>query len=152
MSLQERIARGERAIAQAKALGRDVSSWEDHLASLRAAAKSVGKFPSFTSGIGNEVNEGKDDPLLTPEQWYPEFHRFHVHVCHEIPDFDRLWVKQHRSHLYQKIKSLENQIDALGEAKLSEVMVIMREWRELILSAEFEWKETQRAHSSRAGG
>ena len=79
----------------------------------------------------------EEDPSLTPDQWYPEFHRLHVQVVQEIPNFDYLWLREHRPDLYWAIKAKENEIDALGDARLSEVMAIMREWRELILKAEF---------------
>jgi hypothetical protein len=39
MSLNERIRRGEAAIAAAKAEGRDVSEWEEHLANLKREAE-----------------------------------------------------------------------------------------------------------------
>jgi uncharacterized protein YmfQ (DUF2313 family) len=39
MSLVERIRRGEIAIAAAKAQGRDVSDWEEHLARLKREAE-----------------------------------------------------------------------------------------------------------------
>lgn len=80
----------------------------------------------------------QDDPVLDPEQWYPEFHRFHMAVVHETPDFDYGWVRQNNPHLYRHIKAKENKIDALSVAKLSQVMALLREWRELILTAEFD--------------
>ena len=85
-----------------------------------------------------------DDPILDPEQWYPQFKDFHHKVIAETPDFDYGWIRQNRSELYRHIKTKENQIDALGTARLSEVLAIMRDWRELILTAEFERKEAAR--------
>ena len=96
--------------------------------------------------IRSELAE--EDPTLTPDQWYPEFHRFHVQVAQENPDFDRLWLKQYRPDLYLSLKAKEGEIDALHEARLSQVVAIMREWRELVLKAEFERREAhERAES-----
>jgi len=85
-----------------------------------------------------------DDPVLSPEQWYPEFHRFHMAVIAETPDFDYGWLRRNRLVLYRQIKAKENEIDALGSARLSNVMALMREWRELILMAEFERRRSTR--------
>ncbi|MEE8112736.1 MAG: hypothetical protein V3T23_00135 [Nitrososphaerales archaeon] len=84
----------------------------------------------------------EDDPALSPEHWYPYFRDLHHKVIEETPNFDYLWLKQYRPDLYQAIKAKENEIDALQEARLSEVMEVMGEWRGFILKAEFEWKET----------
>lgn len=145
MTLQERIVRGERAIAQARALGKDVSSWEAHLASLRkAATRRDTRSLQSHQGYGEEVKEGMgDDPILPAEAWYREFHGLHVQIAQENPDFDRLWLKQYRPDLHQAIRAKENEIDALQEARLSQVMIIMREWRELVLKAEFERREAE---------
>ena len=82
------------------------------------------------------INE--EDPILTPEQWYPEFHRFHVQVVQETPNLEWQWLREHQPDLYRVIKGRENELDALGEARLSEVMEIMGQWRALILQAEME--------------
>jgi len=78
------------------------------------------------------------DPILTPDQWYPHFRDFHHRVIKETPDFDYGWLRANRLDLYQLIKTKEEELDALGEARLSQIMAIMREWRELVLKAEFE--------------
>lgn len=85
--------------------------------------------------------ETQDDPILTPDQWYPHFRDFHHRVVSEAPDFDYLWLKEHKPDLYRSIKAKENEIDALREARLAHVVGIMREWRELVLQAEFERRE-----------
>jgi len=90
--------------------------------------------------IKSFLNE--EDPILTPEQWYPEFHRFHVQVVQETPNLDWQWLKEQRPDLYTAIRDKENDLDALGDARLSEVMEIMGEWRELILQAEMEATKT----------
>ena len=41
MTLLDRIQRGERAIASAKAEGRDVSDWESHLEGLKQALEKT---------------------------------------------------------------------------------------------------------------
>ena len=70
-----------------------------------------------------------DDPILSVEQWYPEFHRYHLAVVAEASDFDYGWIRQNRPDLYRQIKNKENEIDVLETARLSEVVAIMREWR-----------------------
>ena len=84
------------------------------------------------------LDREEDDPILIPDQWYPYFRDFHHKVIAETPNFDYLWLKEHRPDLYQAIKAKENGLDALKEARLSEVMAIVRQWRELVLKAEFE--------------
>lgn len=85
-----------------------------------------------------------DDPVLSLDQWYPEFHRFHVQVVQETPNLDWQWLREQRPDLYRSIKAKESELDALGEARLSEVMEIMGEWRGLMLRAEVEVTKTAR--------
>ena len=80
--------------------------------------------------------------ILSPEEWYPEFHRFHVEVVRSTPDLDWGWLKRDRPELYHAIKAIEDTIDGLGDARLSDVLNLMREWRDLILKAESERKGT----------
>ena len=82
----------------------------------------------------------EDDPFLTPDQWYPYFRDFHHKVIAETADFDYGWLRISRLDLYECIKTKEKELDALGDARLSEVMAIVTEWRELVLKAEFERK------------
>ena len=85
----------------------------------------------------------EEDRFLTLDEWYFQFRDFHHRVIEETPDFDYLWLKENRRVFYQAIKVKEKAIDALGEARLSQVMAIMREWRELILKAEFERRDAK---------
>ena len=80
----------------------------------------------------------EDDPILTPEQWWPEFHRFHVEVVRSTPDLDWKWLREERPELHRTIKGIEDTIDGLGDARLSDVLSLMREWRGLVLKAESE--------------
>ena len=64
----------------------------------------------------------EEDPILTPKQWYPDFRDFHHKVIAETPNFDYLWLKEHRPDPYQAIKAKENELDAIQEARLSEVL------------------------------
>ena len=82
----------------------------------------------------------EEDPILSPVQWYPHFRDYHHTVISKTPHLDWLWVKEHRQDLCWAIKAKENEIDALGPAPLSRVIEIMKEWRELVLKAEFERK------------
>ena len=68
----------------------------------------------------------------------------HLKVVAETPNFDYLWLKEHRPDLCQAIKVKEAELDGLQEAKLSEVITIMREWRTLILKGEFERMEADK--------
>ena len=105
---------------------------------------------SETQGLLNELRKCKgevtrllseDDPILPPTTWFPEFHRLHVRIVQETPNLDWQWLKEQRPDLYRAIKDRENKLDALGDARLSEIMAIMREWRGLVLKAEFKQKE-----------
>ncbi len=80
----------------------------------------------------------EEDPILTPQQWYLEFHRFHVEVGRSTPDLDWGWLRKDRPELYAAIKAIEDTIDGLGDARLSDVLSFMRRWRDLILQAESE--------------
>lgn len=59
-----------------------------------------------------------------------QYHREH-------PDHDRLWLKEHHRELYQRIVAQENAIDALGTVQLSKLMEHLKEWRSMMLQAEF---------------
>jgi len=95
-------------------------------------------------GAQGQVEHPEADPILTPDQWYREFHHFHVQVVQETPDLDWKWLREQRPELFQAIRQKEDELDRLGEAKLSEVMAIMRQWRELVLKAEFERVEASK--------
>jgi len=92
-----------------------------------------------------------DDPILTPEIWLPVFKEHHKQTVKENKDFDYLWVKKNRPGLYEAIRTKEKELDALGDTRLSEVIAIMREWRELILKGEFEWKDASGRQRTRTG-
>ena len=36
---------------------------------------------------------GQDDPILSPDQWYPHFRDFHHKVIAETPNFDYGWLR-----------------------------------------------------------
>jgi hypothetical protein len=110
---------------------------EDREAAKRIAAREL-------ASMATNRPERADDPILSVEQWYPEFHRFHTTVVAETPDFDYGWLSHNRPDLYRQIKAKEDQIDGLDAPRLSKVMAVMREWRELILTAEFERKQAIR--------
>jgi hypothetical protein len=125
MSLIERIRRGEAAIARAKAMGRDVAQWEQHLEGLKRGAQ----------------DDTFDDPLLPLEAWYPLFHQLHVNVVAETKDSHHQWLKTSQPELHAEIKAVADRVDAMGQVRLCEVMAAMREWRELMLKADFEQRE-----------
>ncbi len=84
------------------------------------------------------VDREEDDPILIPDQWYPHFRDFHHRVIADTRNVDYGWLRANRPDLYHTIKAKENELDGLQEARLSEVMAIVRQWRELVLKAEFE--------------
>jgi len=117
------LAEGKVKVQAPQALDGDTKALIEELREHREEVKSF-------------LNE--EDPILTLEQWYPEFHRFHVQVVEALnPDW---WqrIREQRPDLYGAIRGKENELDALNDARLSEVMAIMREWRELVLQAERE--------------
>jgi hypothetical protein len=100
-----------------------------------------------TKALLHELREQRDavkaqllqpDPIITVEEWYPHFRDFHRRVIRETPNFDYLWLRKQHPDLYREIKTKEAEIDALGPARLLEVMATMAEWRRLIVEAEFE--------------
>lgn len=91
-----------------------------------------------------EAKAVQDDPVLDPGQWYPEFHRLHMQAVHETPDFDYAWVRRNRPELYREIKAIEDRIDTLQQARLSEIVGIITQWRELVLRAFFEQQANER--------
>ncbi len=94
---------------------------------------------------------GEDDPILPLEAWYPVFKELHHRVLSETPNFDYLWLKEQRLELYQGIKAKENGLDSLKEARLSEVMSILGQWRELVLKAEFEQRRANKGKAEVIG-
>jgi len=100
--------------------------------------------PTRMTPAENKIVLTDDDPIVPVAAWYPVFKELHRKVITETPNFDYLWLKEHRPDLYQDLKARENELDSLQEAKLSEVMGTMQEWRELILKAEFERRELDR--------
>jgi hypothetical protein len=88
--------------------------------------------------LGDPVANDNDNPVLPVDCWFPHFRAFHQQVITETADFDYGELCERNCELYRRIKTKENEIDVLGPARLSEVIAIMREWRELILTAEFK--------------
>ncbi len=102
----------------------------------------ISKIPERPVRTGKEGPE--DDPILPVGAWYPVFKEFHRKVVHETRDFDYGWVRAHRLDLYRSLKAKEAELDSLRDARLSEVMAVMREWRTLILKSEFERMEANK--------
>ncbi len=92
--------------------------------------------------VRNGKEGPEDDPILPVEAWFPVFKELHRRVIADTHNFDYGWLRISKLDLYERIKTKEKELDSLGYARLSEVMAIVREWRELVLKAEFESKET----------
>lgn len=101
----------------------------------------ISKIPVRPVRTGKERSVD-DDPILPVEAWFPVFKALHRKVIAETRNFDYGWLRRNRLDLYQAIRTKEDELDALQEVKLSEIMTIIREWRELVLKAEFESKAT----------
>ncbi len=59
-------------------------------------------------------------------------------MVRSTPELDWGWVRGDRPQLFASIKAIEDRIDGLGDARLSDVLNLMRDWRDLILQAESE--------------
>ena len=79
-----------------------------------------------------------DDPILSAGDWYPHFAAFVTGACNATPDFDLSWLRTNRPDLHRAVQAKEEEINRLQDARLSEVMGFLREWRGLLLKAEFE--------------
>jgi hypothetical protein len=100
---------------------------------LRTLVEELRRYKTEIKSIFEE-----DDPVLLPHQWYPHFRDFHHSVVRESADFDYCELRMRCPELYRRIKAKESEIDELGQARLSNVISVMRDWRELILKACFE--------------
>lgn len=74
-----------------------------------------------------------DDPILPPVVWLPVFHEWRCNLTPYPPDYG--YLRQYNPELYRKLKVVERKIDGLYEARLSQVMEILGEWRRLLLEA-----------------
>ncbi len=82
------------------------------------------------------------DPFLNHMEWYPEACRFMSEVIQNTSNWDLELMKKKRPELYSAIEHLEYLIHEKGDGELSQIVWLLREWRELVLKAEFESKET----------
>jgi len=90
------------------------------------------------------MKASEDDPIVSREQWEPEFWSYHEAVLNQAPDFDLEWLQANEPGLNYEIRLAEELIDKLGGARLSKVREIMGEWRKLILEAELKRKEARK--------
>ena len=108
------------------------------------AARRLAQAESCASEEKASTTPRDDDPLLSPGEWYLHFTAFVTEVYKATPDFDLAWLRNNRTDLYQQIRAIEDQIDRLQEVRLSEIMSMMREWRTLILRADFELRKDRK--------
>ena len=92
----------------------------------------------------------EEDLILVPEQWIPHFRDLHHKVIKETPDFDYGWLQANIPDVYRAIKAKEQELDSLRGARLSQVMGIMRQWRDLVLQAESERQRTDEQKNKQA--
>ena len=127
-------------LEQAKANGLTLSLKDGKL-KVAAAQEPEGEVKSLIQDLKKHRIEvlkalGENDPKLTPEDWYSEFHRFYVQVVQSTPDFDWAWAEIYRPDMIVAIKDKECDLDDLGETRLSNVMAILKDWRSLILKVD----------------
>jgi hypothetical protein len=83
------------------------------------------------------------DPVVPVDAWLPIFHEWRCSLIPDAPDY--IFLREHNPELYHELKALERKTDALQDAKLSEVMNLLTEWRQLVLKACFEQREREKA-------
>src|SRR5262249_39757360 len=93
--------------------------------------------------MSSSILEIEDDPILTFDQWCEPYDDFHQRVVQTF-DIDRQWLMQNQPQLYSLIKSREHELDTLGDARLSQLLKSIGDWRALIERAYCEQKEWER--------
>jgi len=91
-----------------------------------------------------------DDPIVSREQWEPEFRGYRDIVLNRSPGFDPKWLQANDPSLNYEIRLAEDRIDGLDNVPLSKVMELVGEWRKLILEAELKRKEARKKAQERA--
>jgi hypothetical protein len=74
-----------------------------------------------------------DDPALPQEVWLPVFHEWRCKLAPYPPDY--IFLCEHKPEHYRKLKQIEQRVNGLREARLSEVLAAVREWRWALLEA-----------------
>jgi len=86
------------------------------------------------------INSQEKDPFLNHEEWYWECSRLRTQVY--VGEFCFAgclsWVEKNWPEMFQAIVDKEKEIDRLEDARLSTIMMLLQEWRGLILKAEFK--------------
>lgn len=112
-----------------------------------------GKPDAETQSLLNELRERKaevramlseSDPVLPVDAWFPVFSAYAHQVIDQSKNFDLGWVRENRQELYRALKNKEAEIDALQEVRLSTVMDLVQQWRDLILRGEFEQRKAEK--------
>lgn len=112
-----------------------------------------GKPDVETQSLLNELRSRKaevramlseSDPVLSVDAWFPVFSVYVHQVIDQSKNFDLGWVRENRQELYRALKNKEAEIDALQEARLSNVMALVQQWRDLILRGEFEQRKAEK--------
>lgn len=112
-----------------------------------------GKPDSETQGLLDELRKhraevramlSESDPVLPVDAWFPVYGAYVHQVIDQSKNFDLGWVREKRQELYRALKNKEAEIDALQEARLSTVMALVQQWRDLILRGEFEQRKAKK--------
>jgi len=92
-----------------------------------------------------DPTQNESDPILTVNQWLPEYLTFRKDLYQRVKD-TAIWAKNPAVTpiLYVQLKEIEAELDALKEARLSEVMELLERFQEVVLHIQFE-----HSHSSR---
>jgi len=87
----------------------------------------------------------QDDPILPVDAWLPDYLIFRKEVYRQVKDSD-IWgyARTKKPELYAELKKVEAKMDTLKDARLSRVMELLRQWRDLILKIQFEHIRAER--------
>jgi len=89
--------------------------------------------------------EAEDDPILSVDEWLPEYLAFRKKVYQQVKDAN-IWgyARTEKPELYAKLRAAEAKLDGPSDARLSEVMELLGQWRAVMLQIQFEEVRAER--------